>query len=184
MATHLYPSEFVFPAVTTGYHTGFTFPGIININPISRESKPRTDKPRPSTAAPISITGKTGYPSTRTHEILYHLVTAKRLIRSSFEPEQTSSPQPFFPAKPAPDFYYFNPLKGAAGVSNQTPVREGKNLETIAGLKEKSAPGQESYTHDPTHTPQKMNVDLPQLTDQVYRMLERKIKIEKERRGF
>lgn len=89
------------------------------------------------------------------------------------------------------DLHYFNPLKKVekdleklAAVTGSKAV---KDLENVMDLKKSPAPDGEfpgRYHHDTHSTVQKPGIDVERLTDQVYRVLERKLRIEKERRGW
>jgi hypothetical protein len=78
--------------------------------------------------------------------------------------------------------HHINPLKRVESDLKEAGAIKGftgldKNREAAAGIKEKSNIAGPGFT-------QNTAIDLNQLTDQVYRMLERKIRTEKERRGW
>jgi hypothetical protein len=89
---------------------------------------------------------------------------------------------PFSTTQLPADLHHFSPLnrvesdlKEAGTIKGVTAV--DKNPEAAAGFKEKSNIASPGFTQNTT-------INLNQLTDQVYRMLERKIRTEKERRGW
>jgi hypothetical protein len=141
---------------TDFYHTvpSLTYPGIGNISHIYRESK--------------SVSEAARQPG----------------------PENTHR---LFPTKGSTDLYYFAPLnllKREVSDLKKPVTSLGKNLEEVeltdSNFKGKSTAVKEPSLslHDPSEISKKPKIDLGQLTDQVYHMLERKIRIEKERRGW
>jgi len=80
--------------------------------------------------------------------------------------------------------HYINPLKNALDDLKKS----------VASIKRKTAEGEtfiekpmsdnSPLDHKASDITHKMNINLNQLTDQVYQILERKIRIEKERRGL
>ncbi len=84
------------------------------------------------------------------------------------------------------DFHYLNPLQ-RTGRSSQNSVKETANSRNhFRDSKSKTAPIKQpagQNLHD-THTISQSPIDIARLTDQVYRMLERKIRVERERRGW
>jgi len=96
-----------------------------------------------------------------------------------------------FPTKGFTDFFYFNPLNPSQREVTDLEKPDnglGKNLKEVelsdSNFKRKSTAVKEPSLHDPSEISQKPTIDLDRLTDQVYRMMERKIRIEKERRGW
>lgn len=71
-----------------------------------------------------------------------------------------------------PDLHYYNPMKDSL-----------KGLKKAA-LHNETKTDNFSVSHEVSDMTQKTKIDLNNLTDRVYRILERKIKIEKERRGL
>jgi hypothetical protein len=84
------------------------------------------------------------------------------------------------------DFHYLNPLR-RTGRPLQSSVKEtASSRNHFRDSKSKTASIKQpagQNLHD-THTISQSPIDIARLTDQVYRMLERKIRVERERRGW
>jgi hypothetical protein len=98
-------------------------------------------------------------------------------------------PRKFFPVSPDPALHYFAPPISAASAAREAAALSsasapGINPGEVTYPKIQTAAGKASHTNHSPEVPGKPMVDLGHLTDQVYRMLERKLRVEKERRGW
>ena len=83
-----------------------------------------------------------------------------------------------------PGLHHFNPLKVALDDLRESVAsmeRKGVEDEVVAGRPKPPESSAAEKTSDVTH---KTNINMDHLTNQVYQMLERKIRIERERRGL
>jgi hypothetical protein len=86
--------------------------------------------------------------------------------------------------KSAPALNYTSPMQNTLQVIKKTVAEvEKKVTEEITAIK-KSYPDSVTTSYHQQAVPHGMSADINQLTDRVYSMLERKIKTEKERRGW
>jgi hypothetical protein len=107
-------------------------------------------------------------------------------VISNITSKYTSSPEDiptFSPTAPVPDLYYSSPIKGV-----ERDLEESRTVtDTIKGVKslEQAGPAPvKLFEQEQPGVSKKPAVDLDRLTDQVFQKLERKIIIEKERRGW
>jgi len=115
-----------------------------------------------------------------------------RFMNSSHIPGQSDIPRTETPerqkggtlSKSAPTLEYSNSFRVALeDVKNTVTHVEKKVNEEITEIK-KTHPVEKTAAVNGTGISSKTNADIGQLTDRVYRMLEKKIRIEKERRGW
>lgn len=125
------------------------------------------------------------YPGISNISHIYH--GSKSVSEAARQPGPENTHR-LFPAKLDSDLHYFNPLMSGVSDLKKPVTGLGKNLEEVelsdSNFKGKSTAVKEPSLHDPSEISKKPKIDLGQLTDQVYHMLERKIRIEKERRGW
>lgn len=129
-----------------------------------------------------NITGEPGAGTTRVFSTRYSD------IKELTERKTAVDTQRFFTGKNTADLHYFNPVHKTVSDIKSSSNLVGKNPDESRDLKGIATPFMKPTglnlpgTRDPAS--QKPLVDVDQLTDQVYRMLERKIRVEKERRGW
>jgi hypothetical protein len=107
-------------------------------------------------------------------------------VISNITRKYTSTPgdiHGFFPTAPDPDLYYSAPMKGVGSNLEESRTVTG-SIKGIKSLEEAAPAPAKIFGPEHAGGSKKPEVDLDRLTDQVFRKLERKITIEKERRGW
>jgi len=103
---------------------------------------------------------------------------------NTFEQPTIESTRHPIPSGSTPTLHYINPLKNALDdLKKSLASIERKTAEGETFI-EKPMSDNSPLDHKASDITHKMNINLNQLTDQVYQILERKIRIEKERRGL
>jgi hypothetical protein len=129
--------------------------------------------------------GETRFPGEMSHPVVFQQSLTSSVI-NNITRKYTASPEDIhrlFPTAPVPDLYYSNPMKGVGShlEESRTVTTASKSLKNL----EETGPAPvKPFGQDQAGAFKKAAVDMDRLTDQVFRKLERKITIEKERRGW
>jgi hypothetical protein len=127
----------------------------------------------------IRLTSKTSHPA-----IFQQSLTSP--VMNNITRKETSIPgdiHRFSPTAPVPDLYYSSPMKGMGSDVEESRAVTGP-IKGVKSLEESALAPAKIFGQEQAGVSKKPAVDLDQLTDQVFRKLERKIIIEKERRGW
>jgi hypothetical protein len=107
-------------------------------------------------------------------------------VISNITRKHTSSPgdiHGFSPTVPVPDLYYSGPMSGVGSNLEESRTVTGV-VKGVKSLEQAAPPPVKFFGQDQPGDSKKTALDLDRLTDQVFKKLERKIIIEKERRGW
>lgn len=103
---------------------------------------------------------------------------------AAFEQPTIGSTRHPSPSGSTSTLHYINPLKNALEDLKKSVASIKRKTAEGETLIEKSRSDKSPISHKASDITHKMNINLNHLTNQVYQMLERKIKVEKERRGL